>query len=74
MSGKPLTAVVCARYSQFEDWCRENGRNPRDPSLKMVMEIHHVQGCEFDSVVDLGGRPGIAACAESRVRKPVEET
>lgn len=66
---EPLTAVVCATYQQFRDWCYDEDRNPRDRSLRCVTELHHARGCWFDRVIGLGERsPGLIAATRSRLR------
>jgi hypothetical protein len=68
-SHRPLTAVVCATYTQFRSWCIDNDRSPRDPSLRMVLEESHARGCWFDRVVEVDQRePGLFAIARTRLR------
>jgi hypothetical protein len=66
---EPLTAVVCRTYQQFRAWCYDNNRNPRDPSLRLVMEEQHARGCWFDDVVLIDGRPGLMEMTQTRIRR-----
>jgi hypothetical protein len=64
-----LTAVVCATYQQFRNWCIENDRDPRDPSLHLVTVLRHAHGFRFDKVVAVDQRePGLIAATRSRLR------
>jgi hypothetical protein len=66
---RTLTAVVCATHQQFRNWCIDNDRSPRDPSLRLVTELHHARGCQFDKVIGLGQRePGLIAATYTRLR------
>lgn len=67
----PLTAVICRSPQQFRDWCREQGLNPRDPSLRCITEWHQARGCWFDDIVQLyDGDPQLIHVVRSRVRVP----
>jgi len=64
-----LTAVVCATREQFRRWCIDNDRNPRDPSLQLVMRLDHARGCWFDNVIGVGERErGLIAATYPRLR------
>jgi hypothetical protein len=69
MVEQPLTAVVCRNHGQFRDWCIDNGRNPRDPSLRPVLEEHHARGHVFDEVILIDGPASLMAVAEARLRR-----
>jgi hypothetical protein len=64
-----VIAVVCRNYTQFRNWCYDNHRNPRDPSLRLVTEEHHVRGCWFDDVILVDGRQALMAVAQTRLRR-----
>jgi hypothetical protein len=66
---QPLTAIVCRGHNQFRRWCIDNRRNPRDPSLRLVLEEHHARGCWFDDVILIDGSPSLKAVAQSRLRR-----
>lgn len=69
-----LTAVVCGFYQQFINWCHDNGRNPRDPSLRLVLPggEHKVQGYLFDDMVVVGEPPWhLRNAARARLRSEV---
>ena len=64
-----LTAIVCRSHRQFRNWCYDNDRNPRDPSLRLILEERHARGCWFDEVILIDGPDSLMAAAESRVRR-----
>lgn len=68
------TAVVCENYQQFRNWCRENDRDPRDPSLRFLAPglEDKVQGYIFDDVIEIGRPPGrLLLAARLRLRSEV---
>jgi len=67
------TAVVCHSRRQFREWCSDNERIPNDPSLCLVLEIHHVQGRWFDEVVLVDGPVWLMEAAQSRLRADQHE-
>ena len=71
MTPQPLTAVVCRNHAQFRAWCYDNDRNPRDPSLQLVLEEQHARGRWFDDVILIDGPTSLMAMAETRLRKEV---
>jgi hypothetical protein len=48
-----LTLVLASFVIDFENWCRETGVSPRDPSVKYVRDIQDLRGLgrTFDIVV-----------------------
>lgn len=39
-----ITVVLAGSRRQFQDWCRENGADPRDQNIQYVTEWHHLRG------------------------------
>jgi hypothetical protein len=39
-----MIAVIAGNMRQFEDWCRENNRHPRDPELLWVSSPEKLRG------------------------------
>lgn len=48
------TAVIAGTYSQFLDWCRERGLNPRSRDLIFVLSADWLQGQRDLEVVRTG--------------------
>ncbi len=69
MARSPLTAVVCRTYTQYRNWCADNGRNPRDPTLRLVTEERHVRGYLFDDVIVIDGPWHLRDTARTRLRR-----
>lgn len=67
------SAVVCRSRRQFRDWCYDNDLIPSDPSLCLVLEIHHVRGRQFDKVVLVDGPSWLMEAAQSRLRADQHE-
>jgi hypothetical protein len=70
-----VTAVVCRGLTQFRDWCRDKGRDPRDPTLRMVTDERHVRGYVFADVIAVGGPWHLREAARCRVSptRPIPE-
>lgn len=39
-----LLVVLAGNYREFQFWCHENERNPRDRNLIYASEMHRLQG------------------------------
>lgn len=48
------TLVFAGNYREFEFWCRENGRHPRDRNLIYASEWYRLQGLSDLDVVYYG--------------------
>jgi hypothetical protein len=41
---EPRLVVLAGNYREFQFWCRENERNPRDRNLIYASEMHRLRG------------------------------
>jgi hypothetical protein len=41
---EPRLVVLAGNFREFQFWCRENNRNPRDRNLIYASEMHRLQG------------------------------
>jgi hypothetical protein len=48
------TVVLAGNYREFQFWCRENDRNPRDRNLVFATEPRHIRGLGKVHVVRYG--------------------
>lgn len=41
---EPRLVVLAGNFREFQFWCRENNRNPRDRNLIYASEMHRLRG------------------------------